>query len=133
MKLPPSLPPVTADAEALKQAMVNLLRNALEADPGKPVSLSARPLRSGWVEIRVTDFGPGIPPEMHELVFESGFTTRRGGSGMGLSITRDVVQSHGGRISLQSAEGGPTIFTVRLPAAPMGIARPPSAFRFAMH
>lgn len=114
----PGLPPVRADAHTLGEALANLVRNARQASAdGQPVRVEARLSRDGWLEVAVTDRGPGIPPELQARIFEPGFTTRPGGSGLGLSIARRAIVQHGGSLALFSVPGGPTTFLVRLPPA----------------
>ena len=71
---------------------------------------------NGGVEIRVSDSGPGIPEEVHSSLFEPFWTTKRGGLGMGLSIARAIVESHGGRIWAETEPGTGARFRVALPA-----------------
>jgi signal transduction histidine kinase len=72
----------------------------------------------GAVELRVADSGPGVPPEVRERIFEPFFTTRARGTGLGLAVARQIVEAHGGRISVGDSPGGGARFTLRLPAAP---------------
>lgn len=118
LALEPSLPPLPGHERQLRAALANIVRNALQASPpGVPVLVSARAPSAGWIEIAVSDRGPGIELARQHHLFEPGYTTRPDGSGMGLAIARQVIQAHGGRLSVLSAPGGPTTFTVRLPAA----------------
>jgi len=77
-----------------------------------------------WMEVAVTDRGAGIDLADRRRIFDPGFSKREGGSGVGLSIARRVIMAHGGRISVSSAPGGPTTFTVRFP-----VATPPVGFQ----
>ena len=117
--LPAGLPLVRGDEDQLVDALANILTNALQATPpARPVRLSVRTRdASRWVEIAVSDEGPGISPVDRARVFEPGFSTKPDGSGVGLAVARRAILSHGGRIGLASAPGGPTTFTLRLPAA----------------
>ncbi|RLB58304.1 MAG: hypothetical protein DRI34_05240 [Deltaproteobacteria bacterium] len=117
LALEPSLPPLPGHEQQLRAALANIIRNAWQASPpGVPVLVAARAPSAGWIEIAVTDRGPGIELSRQRHLFEPGYTTRPDGSGMGLAIARQVIQNHGGRLSVLSAPGGPTTFTIRLPA-----------------
>lgn len=112
-------PPIWGDGQQLKQVMLNLVLNAVAAQPdGGSVRLEA--FRSGQnVALRVEDTGPGIPAELLERIFDPFFTTRPEGTGLGLSIVHRIVEGHGGRIDVESP-GQKTVFTVTLPTAPPG-------------
>ena len=104
--------------EALAGALLNLLANAMQATPeGGAVMLSAA-LEGAWLVFRVRDTGKGISQDLQERMFEPFFTTRTEGTGLGLAIVREVTQMHGGEISVQSAEGQGSVFTLRLPVTP---------------
>jgi signal transduction histidine kinase len=115
------LPSVVADSVHLQQAIINLVMNAVEAMDAVPqrqreVRVETGP-RDGGVEISVIDNGPGIDEAHRASLFESIFTTKEKGAGLGLSIVRAIVDAHRGRVS---AEPGPTrgaIFRMWLPAA----------------
>jgi two-component system, OmpR family, sensor kinase len=114
---------VTGDDLRLRQAVANLVRNALVHTPaGTPVEVSLQPL-NGHAEIDVIDHGPGVPAAQRERIFERfhrADPTRsrdQGGSGLGLSIAAAVVTAHGGRISVDDTPGGGATFRVELPAA----------------
>lgn len=107
-----------ADEELLRQALVNLLMNAVQATPaGGRVCLPLR-LRGDHVRFRVVDTGKGIHAEDLDDVFKPFFTTRHSGTGLGLPITREIVERHGGSISVESSLGEGTTFTVDLPLRP---------------
>jgi signal transduction histidine kinase len=110
-------PALWGDEQQLKQVLLNLVLNAVNAQPdGGTVSLGAK--RDGKnVSITVADTGPGIPPDLLERVFDPFFTTRPEGTGLGLSIVHRIVEGHGGRIDVDSSEKG-TVFTLSLPTAP---------------
>jgi signal transduction histidine kinase len=120
--LPAGLPPVQGDADRLAQVFGNLLDNALKHTPsGGRVTLSAAPA-GGGVEVRVVDTGHGIPESDLGRIFERFYQVDKsrayaGGLGLGLSISRDIVEAHGGRLHVQSAVGAGSTFTVTLPAA----------------
>lgn len=115
---PPGLPQVMADEQRVRQILANLLSNALRHSPsGGRVTVSARYGEEATaVEIGVTDDGPGIAPELLPQVFDR-FTKEPGspGSGLGLAICRDLVEAHGGRISIASKAGSGTTVTFTLP------------------
>jgi len=104
-----------ADEEMLYQAFVNLLMNALEASShGGNLRVSTR-VAGDEFEVTIADTGRGIPPEHLDQVFKPFFTTRHTGTGLGLPITREIIQRHGGRVTLESRVGEGTAVTVRLP------------------
>ncbi len=106
---------VLADADQIKQVMLNLLLNAIEANPGGRVDVSVSRAGADEVAFRVRDRGPGIPPGQAEKVFDLFFTTKPHGSGIGLAISSRIVQDHGGAISATNAPDGGALFEVRLP------------------
>lgn len=112
-----SLPTVLLDADKLKQAIINLLTNAMEAMPQGGELLVSAAAETDGVTIRVHDNGVGIPAERLELIFEPFYTSKGEGTGLGLSITHNIVSDHGGRIAVESVEGEGSTFTLWLPAA----------------
>ena len=123
LRVEPAAEPVMAEVDAgqLKQALLNLLLNAAQAMEGREggeIILRARS-RSGVSEavIHVIDTGPGIDEEKRDEIFKPYFTTKRGGSGLGLPTTRRIVEAHGGRLELVSEPGRGTDFAIVLPAA----------------
>lgn len=111
------LPPVAFDEGQLRQALVNLLRNAREAMPGGgtvELTLAARALD---VSLEVADRGGGIPAEIQPRVFDPFFSTKGEGTGLGLSITKQIVDSHDGHIAYRARPGGGSIFAITLPLA----------------
>ena len=114
-----SLPPVHGDRILLEQVLVNLLLNAMQAlDAVPPVQRRievATARDDGRVRLSVTDHGPGVPAAAAERLFESFNTTRPQGLGLGLSICRTIVESHGGRIGHTPRPGGGAVFSVELP------------------
>lgn len=120
-EIAPDLPPLKADADRLGQALGNLLSNAIEYTPsGGQVSVEAGATDSE-IWIRVSDTGPGIPPEEQEQVFTPFYRSQAGrrfpqGMGLGLSIAREVVLAHGGHLELASTPGLGSQFTAYLPA-----------------
>jgi signal transduction histidine kinase len=125
MELSDPLPKVSADAEQLKQVLINVVQNAVQAMSGKgTISLrTVAPERfhdfragSEWVELQVTDTGPGIPSDQQQNIFIPFYTTKQKGTGLGLAISQRLVKSHGGTISVHSRVNEGTTFTIRLPA-----------------
>jgi signal transduction histidine kinase len=113
------LPRVTADAELIAQAIRNLAHNAIQAMPGGgTLTVASRRAASGGVEIRVTDQGVGIPPENLDKIFRLYFTTKAGGSGIGLAMVYRIVQMHDGRVDVESTAGKGTTVVLTLPAVP---------------
>jgi signal transduction histidine kinase len=108
------------DPAQLRQALDNLLRNAVEATPeGGRVSLAAR-RESGGHAVEVRDTGRGIEPDHLPRIFDLYFTTKADGTGVGLAVTQQIVTAHGGTIEVDSRPGAGTTMTVRLPAAEEG-------------
>jgi len=117
-EVPADLPHIRADANQLSQVLMNLLLNAAEAtQEGGTITLAASKLTYvDMIEIRVTDTGCGIPPDILSHVFEPFFTTKRGrGTGLGLSICQAYVRSHNGEIRVDSVENHGTTVTLTLP------------------
>jgi signal transduction histidine kinase len=132
-ELEPSLAKVEGDPEQLKQVLINLVQNAIQAlgeRPGTIVVRSARPdrfadFRGGeQVEVQVADDGPGIPAEQQLNIFVPFFTTKQKGTGLGLAICQRIVKSHGGTIAVQSRPQEGSTFTIRLPAIPSELQLP---------
>jgi signal transduction histidine kinase len=104
------------DPSQLRQALDNLVRNAIEATPsGGSVSLAAR-REAGGHAIVVSDTGHGIDPAELPRIFDLYFTTKSDGTGVGLAVTQQVVTAHGGTIEVDSKPGAGTTMTVRLPS-----------------
>ncbi len=114
-----SLPAVEVDPMHVGQAMFNVLTNALQAigDGGGEVSISAHEAAAGEIAVRISDTGPGIPPDMLDRIFEPLFTTKARGIGLGLSVSRAMVQANGGNISVSSEVGRGATFTITMPVA----------------
>jgi signal transduction histidine kinase len=128
------VPPIQADKEALYRVFVNLVANALDAMPrggrltvragwlsgGDPLAASRR-RSANRVKVEVEDTGTGIAPSETDRIFNPFYTTRASGTGLGLALAHKIVQDHGGRISLTTAPGRGTTFTIVLPL----VAEPP--------
>jgi signal transduction histidine kinase len=105
------------DAQQMEQVLINLLRNAQEALAGQPggrIELRGSRDAHGHVLIQVVDNGPGIPAEIMGKVFVPFFTTRSGGTGIGLALSRQIVQLNGGKITVEG-QSGSCRFMLRLP------------------
>ncbi|HYE90722.1 MAG TPA: ATP-binding protein [Terriglobales bacterium] len=110
-----AIPLLEIDRTLLRQAILNLVKNATEAlSRGGVLTLTSR-LHGEQAEIAVSDTGPGISAEVGERLFEQFFTTKPQGTGLGLSITRQIIDEHGGDITWANRPGGGTTFTIRLP------------------
>jgi PAS domain S-box-containing protein len=118
------LPRVPGDPVQLQQVLINLIMNAVEAmrtSTGRPRELLIRSAgKPDGVLVQVQDSGPGIEPELRERIFEPFFTTKGEGTGMGLSISRSIIESHGGQLSLLPASRG-ALFQFALPVAPIEV------------
>ena len=111
----PVLPLVPLDVGLFKQALWNLIRNAQHAMPeGGELMLQTRHLGS-LAELVVTDTGVGMTEDVAARVFDAFFSTRPGGSGLGLPTTRKIIEAHGGTITVQTEPGQGSRFTVLLP------------------
>jgi two-component system, LuxR family, sensor kinase FixL len=110
---------VLVDKVQIQQVLLNLIRNAMEAmeqSARRELLIGSQPHDGTMVEVSVTDTGPGIAPEILPQLFQPFVTTKRYGMGVGLSISRSIVESHGGQIVVDSNPGGGTIFRFTLPA-----------------
>jgi signal transduction histidine kinase len=121
-ELPQSLPTLKGDADRLAQVFTNLLDNALKHTPANGHVLLSASLAEGQLEVNVSDTGPGIPPEDLGRIFERFYQVDKSrarpsgaGVGLGLAITKEIVEAHHGAIAVRSAVGEGTRFTVRLP------------------
>jgi two-component system sensor kinase FixL len=112
------VPPVSIDKIQIQQVMINLVRNAVEAMQDSPRrSLTVTTEREGGFAVAtVADSGPGLAPEVAESLFKPFVTTKENGLGIGLSICRTIIESHGGKLWTEPNPGGGTIFRFRLPA-----------------
>ncbi len=117
MRLADGVPPLRGDGELIRQAMLNLVLNAVEAMPGGGRLLISLDRRGDDAVIMVSDTGKGIPPEHRAKIFQLFYTTRKGGSGLGLATTFRIVQLHNGSIDFVSEVGRGTAFRIELPFA----------------
>jgi len=113
--LAPDLPTIEADPERIKQAVLNLVLNARDAMPDGGELLVATRRDGNWAQIDVTDTGVGVPDHQLSKIFRIYFSTKAGGSGLGLPATRRILELHGGTIDVESEVHVGTHFTVRLP------------------
>jgi PAS domain S-box-containing protein len=122
LKLASGLPPVSADMIQIEQVVLNLVHNAIEAinaarTPQREVTIQTARSPSNGVDVTVSDTGPGLPAGNAECVFEPFFTTKPDGMGMGLSISRSIIETYGEQLrAIANPEGGAT-FYFSLPAA----------------
>jgi signal transduction histidine kinase len=122
IQVPPDLPAFRMDSEQLHQVLLNLVLNAVQAieREGK-ITIAAKvdapggPGQADLVEISVTDTGVGVPPESLERIFRPFYTTKRGGTGLGLSLCRRIIRQHGGTFTVESKLGKGSRFIIRLP------------------
>ena len=122
LSLPPDLPPVRADRVQLSQVLLNLVVNAMEAVCAqgageRKVRIQAKHDVSGQVEIAVVDSGTGIPAEMMPRLFDAFVTTKQAGLGIGLALSRAIVQAHGGELRAENNGAGGATFRFTLRAA----------------
>ncbi|MEW6032823.1 MAG: ATP-binding protein [Bacillota bacterium] len=106
---------ILADPPRLKQVLLNLCRNAVEAMPGGGVLTLRARCGTSEVVIEVVDTGLGVPPSDLDRIFEPFYTTKETGTGLGLAVCRRIVEAHGGRIAVESRPGQGTTFRVHLP------------------
>jgi signal transduction histidine kinase len=123
--LPTSLPPASGDRVQVSQVILNLLINAMDAvqtlpDGARLVVLEARTAEKENIEITVRDSGPGIPDGRLEEIFNPLFTTKAAGLGVGLALSRMIVEAHGGRVWAENAQTGGAVFRFTLPCAQEG-------------
>jgi signal transduction histidine kinase len=108
---------VRVDGDLLKQAMLNIAVNAMQAMPDGGELRFESSATADVAEIRISDSGPGIPPQLREKIFTLYFTTKKEGSGIGLAMTFRIVQLHDGTIDFTSEPGKGASFSIRLPIA----------------
>jgi|TARA_B100000809_G_scaffold178163_1_gene175734 signal transduction histidine kinase len=117
--IPPGLPRVQGNEVLLIWALENVVKNALDALAGRggKITIYAREIGGKWISLRIRDTGPGVDPEIRDKLFEPGVTTKSSGWGVGLALSRRIVEGvHKGRIELLEGFEG-TTFQIRLPAA----------------
>jgi signal transduction histidine kinase len=120
--------PIQADETQVQQVLMNLCLNARDAMSGGGllrvstghVARETTPDGPGWVRLSVEDSGTGVSAELRERIFEPFFSTKEGGTGLGLAVVQQIVESYGGRIDVFSEPGKGARFDVCWPAAPAG-------------
>lgn len=130
----PGLPCLWGDPVQVQQVLVNLARNSFEAFSQTQVLnptlvITTRLAESGGVEFTVSDNGEGVPPDRLDRIFDAYFSTRAGGMGMGLAISRTIVEAHDGRLVVESEPGIRTVFRFLLPPEPSDHVRPDGVHR----
>jgi two-component system sensor kinase FixL len=119
MQFQPEADLVWVDRVQIQQVLLNLIRNAVDAMAGtsrRDLTISTRAAPEEMIEVSVTDTGPGIAPEIADQLFQPFVTTKRTGMGVGLSISRTIVDAHGGRLWVEPNPDGGTIFRLTLRA-----------------
>jgi signal transduction histidine kinase len=116
------LPVIEGDPVQIQQVLINLVGNAIDAMRETPVSsrkVEIVTARNGDTDIHISvrDYGPGIPVEVQERIFEQFFTTKEQGLGMGLAIVKSIIDGHGGEIAAENVDGGGARFYFTLPAS----------------
>ena len=128
------VPKVSANPSQLQQVLLNLLVNARQAMPtgGRLILRLSQDVLLGTVDLMVRDMGCGMTPDVMRRMFDAHFSTKsgpdetgKGGSGLGLSACREIVEAHRGRIRVESAPGKGTAITIRLPAVQAAVAAGP--------
>ena len=115
-ELASGLPPVLFDPAQLKQVLVNLLKNAAEASEGSPeIVVRVIETADGGACLQVLDRGCGMEEETMKRALLPFYSTKKTGSGLGLALCREIVEGHGGRISLQQRQGGGTVVSCWFP------------------
>jgi PAS domain S-box-containing protein len=122
MDLDAELPKITADRVQLQQVLMNLMLNGIEAmkdvDGARELTIKSQRAENGQLQVSVSDTGLGLPPQLEHKIFDAFFTTKTQGSGMGLRISRSIVESHGGRLwaAANSPRGASFYFTLSVSA-----------------
>lgn len=115
LQLDPSLPELRGDPDQLHQVLLNLIENARQAvGTAGEITITTRRNELLSVLIEVADTGPGIPPDQLAQIFQPFFTTKTRGSGLGLAVSRKIVEAHGGTLTARNLPGGGAAFTLRL-------------------
>ena len=106
-----------ADPDQIKQVLLNLLYNALDATGGSGTIRVKSSIADDKIRIEIQDTGPGIPEELRSRIFDPFFTTKTHGTGLGLAISRNIVGDHNGSITVECPDSGGTTFVIELPLA----------------
>ncbi|MHB8872414.1 MAG: sensor histidine kinase [Myxococcaceae bacterium] len=118
VEIPRPLPPVQVDEQMMRQALINLVTNAIQAPKRAAqvkVRVEAEGGADGCVRFEVIDDGAGVPPDLAERIFTPFFTTRAAGTGLGLAVVRRVAEAHRGEVTVHQTPGGGATFVLRLP------------------
>ena len=110
-----ALPPLDVDITKFKQALLNLIRNSIEAFSSNGHITIRIYFEDLSIVVKVEDDGPGIPKEFMPSIFDPFVTYKKEGTGLGLAITKNVIEAHNGTIQVHSTEGNGTIFTIKMP------------------
>jgi len=116
-RLQPDMPTFDADPERLQQVLINLIKNAIEASPENGSIAIDTVADDTRVWVKVTDWGPGIPAGDRARIFEPFYSTKKGGTGLGLCISQAIVEEHGGKLSVESPPKGGARFIIEIPIA----------------
>jgi len=120
-ELAADLPPIVGDRVQLQQVAMNLIVNSIEAmkdvDGKRELVIRSQRAENEQILVSVSDTGPGLPPQLAEQIFDPFFTTKPHGTGMGLRISRSIIESHGGRLWAEPAAGRGATFYLNLPTA----------------
>ncbi len=118
----PAIKTMTVDKNRFRQALHNLIKNAIEAgeDAHLPVTIEIRYARieqhnADWLELKICDYGPGIPDNMISILFEPYTTNKAGGTGLGLAVVKKIIEEHNGVVWAENLPSGETCITIRLP------------------
>jgi signal transduction histidine kinase len=118
-ELAPKLPTVMIDRVQLQQVFMNLMLNAIEAmkETAGELTIKSKLSDNGQLLVSVSDTGIGLPAEKHEQIFDAFFTTKKTGTGMGLPISKSIIESYGGRLWVSDASERGATFQFTLPMA----------------
>ena len=117
--MPPGLPPVMAVSSQIQQVFINIILNSYDAlSGGGEIRITGRQT-SGGVEMFFQDDGPGVPGDKMTKVFEPFFSTKEGGTGLGLTVSYNIIAAHGGNLEVVSDQGKGACFRVFLPTGEM--------------
>jgi signal transduction histidine kinase len=109
------VPTMNVDAERLQQVLINVLKNAIEASPENGVIEITTRREEDWVIVAVKDSGPGVPAAERERIFEPFYSTKKGGTGLGLCISQAIIDEHNGRMTVETPRDGGACFVIELP------------------
>ena len=114
-RLDSDLTEIEIDSDQIQQALVNIITNAVQAMPeGGKLTIGTRE-KGKFLEVEITDTGSGIPQEVKDKIFEPLYTTRAKGIGLGLAVSKSIIDRHGGNIEVKSKVGEGTTFNIKLP------------------